>query len=156
MKGHHIMPHHDDRASALDDLFPPDGPALLLTADGNVVGRQSAAEEMILRALRGCRMLADDLGESHFAMHQVTELGGRLERAQGRLTRFQMCVLLALYRCAVELPGDDTRPTIMPIGLSPDYETQYRAACGAGRDLDDLFQALVVSPVRPSIGGRMH
>jgi hypothetical protein len=138
-------------ADDLDTLFPPDGPPLLLAADGSVVGRQSAEDEATHRALRGFLMLADDLGDSHIPLAMVIGLGAELEAAQGRLTRFQVNVLVALCRGAAKLRGDDTRPGILPIGLSEDDHARLRLLCPTRKPcLADLFAALAAPPMRLS------
>jgi hypothetical protein len=152
------MPDHDDGASTLDQLFPPDGPALFMTARGEVLGHASADDQATMGALRGFLILADDLGAAHRPLQAVTALGEWLEYAQGRLTTFQAQVLLALYRGAAKLRGDDGRSVIGPVALGADDQARLLATCGSSDlpPLADLFAALVVSRVRAPVGGRAH
>ena len=141
-----------------DHLLPDNGPLLELTDTGQVLGRASADDQAVADAVRRFLMLADDLGELHRPRQAVTALGERLEMTQGRMTMFQMRVLLALFRATAALPGDDPAVALAPAGRSDADLDRLRAVCGSDRPrMADLYAALVAAPVQlpcNGVGGR--
>jgi len=81
----------------------------------------------------------------------VLDLGSRLERAQGRLTRFQINVLVAMCRGAVKLRAYDFRPHIVSVGLSPADDARLRSMFPTPmQSLAEMLPGLMAPPVRLS------
>jgi hypothetical protein len=108
-------------ADDLDALFPPGDPPLMLDAGGAVVGRPTAEDVATQEALRSFATLSETMDDAHAPLAMVLDLGRALEQAQGRLTRFQINVLVAMCR---KLRAGDTLPSVVPIGLSPADEAR--------------------------------
>lgn len=138
-------------ADDLDALFPPGDPLLMLDAGGAVVGRPAAEDVAAQEAVRVFATLSESMDDAHVPLAMVLDLGRALEKAQGRLTRFQINVLAGMCRGAVKLRADDTLSSVVPIGLSPDDEARLLSIFPTrSPSVEDLLRGLMVAPVRMS------
>jgi hypothetical protein len=136
------------------DLLPSDGPQLVLTEAGDIIGRAPAHVQADSDELRFFLSLADDLGPAHRPLQAVVDLGELLEDAQGRLTVFQMAVLLGLFRGAADLHGGDDGAVIVPYGMKAEDQARLVATCGTNRPrMADLYAALVAPRLRSPADG---
>lgn len=128
-----------------------DGPLLMLSQSGDVLGRASDDDQATHAALLRWIMLAD-AAVGHRALTFLTDLGERLEDAQGKLTFWQERVFVALFRAAAKLPGDALPSALVLDGLSDDDRRRLGSDRPDLATLFDVMRAPLLMPLKVAPG----